>query len=205
MKTKHLFGILLLFLFTLPFLVGCEKYLIGGEKILGTATINGQNYKESIIWAWNFQGYPSYLEFNKNYKVFDFIARLSPEKGGNPSYSIIIYVFADDAQFKTNHPYIINSYKDENIDTLYWLDIIPYFARNASEILKESAEGIAYAASSVSEKRIPLKGELVLENINPQTNVCHGYYSFSSSENAPEKLVIKGEFETKTAINELTY
>lgn len=63
MKAKHLFGILLLFLFTLPFLVGCEKYLIGGEKILGTATIKDQNYKESTVWAWNFQGHPSYLDF----------------------------------------------------------------------------------------------------------------------------------------------
>ena len=42
--------------------MGCEKYLKGEEKILGTATINGQNYKESIVWAWNF------------------IMRLSPEK-----------------------------------------------------------------------------------------------------------------------------
>lgn len=54
----------------LPFLVGCEKYLKGEEKILGTATINGQNYKESIVWAWNFQGYPSCLEFYENYKLF---------------------------------------------------------------------------------------------------------------------------------------
>ena len=64
----------------LPFLVGCEKYLKGEEKILGTATINGQNYKESIVWAWNFQGYPSCLEFYENYKLFYFIMRLSPEK-----------------------------------------------------------------------------------------------------------------------------
>lgn len=189
----------------LPFLGGCEKSLKGGEKILGTATINGQNYKESTVWAWNFQGYPSCLEFYENYKLFYFIARLSPEKGDNPSYSINFYVSADDSQFKTNHPYIINSYEDENIDTLYWRDIIPYFAKNASEILNESTEGIAYAVSSVSEKRIPLKGELILENINLQTNVCHGYYSFSSFENAPEKLVITGKFETKTSINELTY
>lgn len=75
MKTKNLFGILMLFLFTLPFLVGCEKYLKGEEKILGTATINGQNYKESIVWAWNFQGYPSCLEFYENYKLFFILLR----------------------------------------------------------------------------------------------------------------------------------
>lgn len=64
MKTKNLFGILILFLFTLlPFLRGDEKCLKGGEKILGTATIKDQNYKESTIGAWNFQGYPSYLDF----------------------------------------------------------------------------------------------------------------------------------------------
>ena len=80
MKTKNLSGILMLFLFTLPFLGGCEKYLKGGEKILGTATINGLNYKESIVWAWKFQGYPSCLEFYENYKLFYFIMRLSPEK-----------------------------------------------------------------------------------------------------------------------------
>ena len=50
MKTKNLFGILILFLFTLlPFLRGDEKCLKGGEKILGTATIKDQNYKESTI------------------------------------------------------------------------------------------------------------------------------------------------------------
>lgn len=62
------------------FLRGVRKSLKGGEKILGTATINGQNYKESTVWAWNFQGYPSCLEFYENYKLFYFIARLSPEK-----------------------------------------------------------------------------------------------------------------------------
>ena len=93
MKTKNLCGILMLFLFTLPFLVGCEKYLKGEEKILGTATINGQNYKESIVWDWNFQGYPSCLEFYENYKLFYFITRLSPEKGDNPSYNINFSMF----------------------------------------------------------------------------------------------------------------
>lgn len=198
---KNFWGIFLL----LPLIGGCEKALKGGEKILGTATINGQNYKESIVWGWNFQGYPTCLEFYENYKLFYFITRLSPEKKDNPSYSIDFYISADDFQFRTNHPYIIDSYKDENIETLYWRDIIPYFATNASEILNEGTDGIAYAVSSVSGKRIPLKGELVLENINSQTNVCHGHYSFSSPENALEKLVIKGEFETKTSTNEITF
>lgn len=198
---KNILGIFLL----LPLLGGCEKALKGEEKILGTATINGQNYKESIVWAWNFQGYPSCLEFYENYKLFYFIVRLSPEKGNAPSYSIDFYVSANDSQLKINHPYIINFYEDENIDTLYWRDIIPYFAKNAHETLNENTDGIAYAVSSISGKRMPLKGELVLESINPQTNVCHGYYSFSSSESAPGKLVITGKFETKTSINEFTY
>lgn len=198
---KNFLGIFLL----LPLMGGCEKALKGEEKILGTATINGQSYKESIVWAWNFQGYPSYLELYENYKLFYFIARLSPENRDAPSYSIDFYVSADNIQFKTNHPYIIDFYKDENIDTLYWRNIIPYISKNASAIFNESADGIAYAVSSVSGKRIPLKGELVLENINPQTSVCHGYYSFSSDETVSEKLVIKGEFETMTSINNLTY
>lgn len=64
MKTKNLFGILILFLFTLLFFLrGDEKCLKDGEKILGTATINDQNYTEFTVWAWNFQGYPSYLDF----------------------------------------------------------------------------------------------------------------------------------------------
>lgn len=198
---KNCLGIFLL----LPLLGGCEKTLKGREKILGTATINGQNYKESIVWAWNFQGYPSCIELYENYKLFYFIARLSPEKENNPSYSIDFYVSADDFQSGVKKTYIIKPYKDANLDTLYWRDIIPYFSKNASEILNESADGIAYVVSSVSGKRIPLKGELVLEDINTQTNVCHGYYSFHSSENAPEKLIIKGEFETKTSINKFTY
>ena len=200
---KLLFKNWLWIFLVLLFLGGCEKiFLKSREKILGTATINGQNYKESTIWDWNFQGYPSCIEFYENYKLFYFIVRLSPEKEDALSYSINFYVSADDSQLKINNPYIVNSYKDENIDTLYCRDIIPYFAKNASKILNESTEGIVYAVSSDSEKRIPLKGELVLEKINPQTDVCHGYYSFSSSENAPKKLVITGKFETKTAVNE---
>lgn len=198
---KNLLGIFLL----LPLMGGCEKALKGEEKILGTATINGQSYKESIVWAWNFQGYPSCIEFYENYKLFYLIVRLSPENRDAPSYSIDFYVPADDFKFKINHPYIIDFYKDENIDTLYWRDIIPYISKKRSEILDESAAGIAYAVSSVSGKRIPLKGELVLENIDQKTNVCHGYYSFSSHETVSEKLVIKGEFETMTSINKFTY
>lgn len=63
MRTKNLFGILILFLFTLLSFLGGEKCLKGGEKILGTATIKDQNYKEFTVWAWNFQGYPSYRDF----------------------------------------------------------------------------------------------------------------------------------------------
>lgn len=198
---KNFLGFFLLLLLV----SGCEKALKGEEKILGTATINDQSYKESILWAWNFQGYPSSLEFYENYKVFYFIVRLSPVKKGAPLYSIDFYVTADDCQFKINHPYTIDFYKDKNIDTLYWRKIIPYVSKNASKILNESADGIAYAISSVSGKRIPLKGKLVLENINTQTGVCHGYYSFSSDETGSEKLVIMGKFETITSINNLTY
>lgn len=189
----------------LLFLGGCEKALKGEEKILGTAIINGQDYKESIIWAWNFQGYPSCLEFYENYKLFYFIVRLSPEKKGVPSYNIDFYVTSDDCQFKINHPYIIDFYNDENIDTLYWHDIIPYVSKNASKIFDESVDGIAYAVSSVFSKRIPLKGKLVLENVNPQTNVCHGSYFFSSAESVPENLVIKGKFETIISVNKSAY
>ncbi len=195
---RNFLGVLLF----LPLLGGCEKALKGEEKIVGTAVINGQNYKESTVWAWNFDGYPSSLEFYKNNKLFYYIARLSPENRDYPSYSINFYISTGDFQFEINHPYIIEFYKDENINTLYWLDIIPYLSKNASEIFSNNTAGIAYAVSSVSDRRIPLKGELILENIYPQTGVCYGSYSLTSDEAISEKLVIKGRFETMTSVNE---
>lgn len=63
----------------LPFLVGCEEYLKGEEKILGTATINGQNYKKSPLYGLGiFKDILHVLNFMKTISCF--IMRLSPEK-----------------------------------------------------------------------------------------------------------------------------
>ena len=109
---------------------GCEKELKGYEKIVGTATINGKEYKESTWWAWNYKGYPSSMILMENYKVFHFLVRLSPEISGEPSYSMSFYVFVNDNQFKTYEPYQIDFYKELEVESLYWGDVIPYFSEN---------------------------------------------------------------------------
>ncbi len=186
---------LLLFLMT-----GCEKELKGYEKVVGTATINGKDYKESTWWAWNFKGYPSSMILFENYKVFHFIVRLSPEISEEPSYSINFYVYAKNNQFKTNEPYKIDFYKELDVESLYWGDVIPYFSENKDKILVEDADGMAYAISSTSENPIPLKGELVLDEIYNESHVCYGHFSFTSPDGNQEKLIINGNFETVTAI-----
>lgn len=187
------------------FMCGCEKELKGYEKIVGTATINGKDYKESTWWAWNYKGYPSSMILFENYKVFHFLVRLSPEIDGEPSYSIDFYASVKDNQFKIIEPYKIDFYKELDVKSLYWGHVIPYFSENRDKILVEDAEGMAYAISSTSEVPIPLKGEIVLESIDSQSKVTHGYYSFTSPENYSERLVIKGKFETLSAIINRVY
>ena len=198
---KHIVWIFMLS----TFMCGCEKELKGYEKTVGTATINGKDYKESTWWAWNYKGYPSSMILFENYKVFHFMVRLSPEISGEPSYSINFYVYAKNNQFKTNGPYQIDFYKELDVESLYWGDVIPYFSENRDEILDEDADGIAYAISSTSDVPIPLNGELVLESIDSQSKVSHGYYSFTSPENDSERVVIKGKFETVSAIINRVY
>jgi hypothetical protein len=197
---KHIVWIFMLS----TFMCGCYKDLTGYEKIVGTATINGKNYKESTRWAWNYTGYPSSMRLIENYKVIHFIARLSPETAGEPSYWIYFYVSVEESQFKTDYPYQIDFYTELDSESFSWLDVIPYFSENRNKILREDADGIAYAVSNASEV-IPLKGELVLESINSQSKVCHGYYSLTSPENDSYKLVIEGKFETMTAIINCEY
>lgn len=182
------------------FMCGCEKELKGYEKIVGTATINGKDYKESTWWAWNYKGYPSSMILYENYKILHFIARLSPEISGEPLYSINFYVYAKDNQFKTKEPYQIDFYKELDVESLDWWDVLPYLSENRNNVLNEDVDGIAYAFSNTSDLSIPFKGELVLESIDNQSKVCHGYYSFTSPENDLKGLVIKGRFETVTAI-----
>jgi hypothetical protein len=184
---------------------GCEKMFIGGEKIVGTATINGEKYKESTIWGWNFRGYPSSIRLLENYKMFHFVVRLSPEESNNFSHTINFYVYEDDAQFKINHPYEIEIYDDLDVESLFWGDVIPYFSNDMNKDLIGNADGIAHATSSSIETFVPLKGKFVLENIDFQTKVCHGHYSLTSSENESEKLVIDGKFETRASIINYTY
>lgn len=192
----------IVWLFMLPiFMCGCEKdELKGYEKIVGTATINGKDYKESTRWAWNYKGYPSSMSLYENYKIFHFITRLSPNKATKPSYSINFYVSVEDNQFKTNLPYKIDFYTELNVESLYWWDVLPYLAENRNKILSEDADGFAFVTSSTFDGALPLKGELVLESIDYQSKVCHGYYSLISPENGSEKLVINGKFEIVTAI-----
>ncbi|NMA73039.1 MAG: hypothetical protein GX963_02520 [Bacteroidales bacterium] len=192
---RHFVSVFLL----LILMCGCEKELKGYEKIVGTATINGKEYKESTWWAWNYKGYPSSMILMENYKVFHFLVRLSPEISGEPSYSMSFYVYVNDNQFKTNEPYQIDFYKELEVESLYWGDVIPYFSENRDKILVEDADGIAFAISNTSDDPIPLNGELVLESIDFQSKVSRRYYSFTSPENDSERLVIKGKFETLTA------
>lgn len=141
------------------------------------------------------------MRLYENYKIFHFIARLSPEKAGEPSYSIYFYVSVEDNQFKTNHPYMIDFYSDElDVESLDWWHVLPYLSENRNNVLIEDVDGIAYAFSNISDVSIPFKGELVLERIDYQSKVCHGYYSLISPENGSEKLVINGKFEIVTAI-----
>lgn len=167
---------------------GCKKELIGGEKIVGTATINGNDYKEATWWAWNYKGYPSSMILYTNYNTIHFIARLSPKKESEPSYSIHFYVNVKDNEFSINEPYKIDFYKEMEIESTYWGDILPYYSENKGKILSDDADGFAFAISSTSDEPIPLKGELVLESIDRETKT-YGHYSFSSSDN---KFVIMG-------------
>lgn len=197
---------LLVWIFMLsPFMCGCEKELKGYEKIVGTATINGKDYKESTWWAWNFKGYPSSMRLYENYKIFHFIARLTPKDANNPQYNLHFYISEDGSQFNINHPYKIDFYRELEIKSIYWGDIIPYYSENKNKILSEDADGFAFATSTISEEAIPLKGELVLESINSESKVCHGHYSLTSPENDPDKLVIEGKFEIVTSISNLEY
>ena len=195
---------IVLILFMLPLMGGCSKDIKGYEKIVGTATVNGQNYEESTVWAWNYNGYPSDIALFVNYKLFHYLARLSPEKGNSPRYTIYFYASENDKQIKLNHPYKLDFYKELDVESLFWGDVIPYFSENKSKVLTEGSDGIAYAISS-DDEIIPLKGEIVVKEIGPERNVCYGSYSLTSSENDLVPLVIKGEFETLYSITEETY
>lgn len=198
---KQYFSIFVL----LIFMCGCEKELKGYEKTVGTATINGKDYKEATWWAWNYKGYPSSMFLYKNYKTIHFITRLSPKTANEPSYSIHFYVYDKDSLFNINQPYKIDFYRELEIESTFWGDILPYYSENRSKILSEDADGFAFATSNTIDEAIPLKGELVLESINPQSTVCHGHYSFTSPRNDSDKLVIKGKFETLTHLSNQTY
>lgn len=183
------------------FMSGCKKELIGGEKVVGTATINGKDYKEATWWAWNYKGYPSTMRLYTNYNTIYYLARLTPAKESDPSYSIHFYVNVEDNQFNINQPYKIDFYKELEIESTYWGDILPYYSENKDKILIDDADGFAFAISSTSDEPIPLKGELVLESIDRETKT-YGHYSFTSPEN---KLVINGKFETLSSITNIIY
>lgn len=191
--------------FLLSLMTGCEKELTGYEKIVGTATINGKNYKESTVWAWNYKGYPSSIRLYESYKLFHFIARLYSEKRSeNPSYTINFYISENDMQLKLNHPYKIDFYKELDVESSSWYYVVPYFSENRNEILAEDADGIAYVEVGNTEGPISLKGEFVIEKIN-SPNIAYGYYSLTSSGNDSERFVINGEFETPESILDRIY
>ena len=101
------------------------------------------------------------------------------------------YVYVNDNQFKTNEPYQIDFYKELEVESLYWGDVIPYFSENRDKILVEDADGIAFAISNTSDDPIPLNGELVLESIDFQSKVSRGYYSFTSPEMIQKDSLLK--------------
>lgn len=139
--------------------------------------------------------------FIKTTTLFIFLARLSPKKESEPSYSIHFYVSVKDNEFSINKPYKIDFYKELVIESTYWGDILPYYSENRNEILSDNADGIAFAISSTSDEPIPLKGELVLESIDRETKT-YGHYSFTSPDN---KFVINGKFETLSSITNIIY
>lgn len=188
----------------LPLMAGCEKELKGYEKVVGTATINGENYKEATRWAWNYKAYPSDIGLYENYNVFHFLARLSPEKGNSPKHVIYFYGLENGKQLKLNHPYKLDFYEELHTESLFWSYVIPYFSEHSSEILAEGADGIAYVIRSDSDEAIPLKGEIIFEKIDSE-NICYGSYSLTSVGNGSKEIVINGKFETRYYVSIMEY
>ncbi len=180
--------------------VSCKKNPFAPyEKVFITATINGRQYKESATWGWNQQLRLSSIALYENHKVIRFIPRLSPEKEGDVRYEIQFYIAVDDTRFKTNHPYKIDFYNTDagldkilDVEYIHVDDVIAYVSENREQVLAAGADGMAFALSSTSEEPIPLKGELVMETISPETGRCKGSFTLASSGSDSEKLVING-------------
>lgn len=183
---------------------GCKKSIFEGEdKILGTATINGKEYKETIRWGLTFQGYTSSLKLYQNYRIARFIVRLKPLDGVGPSYSIYYYISMDENKFSTNYPYKLEFIEDLEVESYDEFHVLPYLSENKTEILTDGVDGIVVVFTSNLDDPIPVKGEIVLERI--ESRISYGHYSFNSLNKDQEKIEIKGKFETSTVISNFEF
>lgn len=183
---------------------GCKKFIEGEDLIVGTATINGKDYKETIRWGLTApQGYTSSLRLYQNYKIAHFIVHLKPSDGAGPLYSIHYYISMDENKFTTNYPYKLEFIDDLEVETYNEWDVVPYLSESKTEILTDGVDGIVLVFASNLDAPIPVKGELVLERI--ESRICYGHYSFNSLNNDQEKFEIKGKFETSTVISNFEF
>lgn len=194
MKKSALFNSYIPIISLLMIVTGC-KLFTPEELIFGTAQINDKNYKDSKMWYWNYHPEAPPLVVRPHFKSFDFHTQLKPETTGLPNYSISFYVDLDIDSIKIGYPYKLGHYKNYNITSYEYWNVVPYFYKNRSNILSTDHNGIAFALVENSEIPISLSGELVIEQIYNKTSICTGYYSLTTSDDAVERLVIKGKFE----------
>lgn len=179
-------------LFILSLLIGCDKV-----EIIGSVTINGQEYQETRYSNAIIPAQPSTIVVWTHYGIIGYIAFLSPVKNKGASYDISFFIKMDKNKLEEGCHYKIEYNNLLETQKLLEDDIIKILFEDKIQLLPNNGDGVAFIEERATYIRTSLEGILSIEDVDVQTGFCSGKYTLSTLDGAKELFVICGKFKVR--------
>lgn len=192
-----------LMLWCLLFAAGCERWSPRGEfKIVGTATVNGQEYVDMRHRGWNTEFTPVVLFFYPHYNIFDMGIWLQPKNLGkvvNSEYRVTFCLTTENQRIQTNLPYKIEYNKSLESNRFIPHEIMDTLVFDKSKIISPDVNnGVAIVVNYKTKEIHSMEGYIIIHQLDFQNDYCKGEYLLKTpAVPGKEELIINGAFEAE--------
>lgn len=184
---------------------GCERWSPRGEyRVIGTATVNGEEYVDMAHRGWNTEFRRISLPFYPDYNMFSMgYVFLQPKKIGeviNYYYRIAFTLTTENQQIQTNLPYKIEHNSRLEKEDYYWTnEFLHTLVYDKSKIISpEAYNGVAIVEDYRTKEIYSMEGFVTILEIDFANDLCIGEYVLKRPVvPGEEELTIIGKFKAE--------
>lgn len=191
-------------LWCLLFAAGCERWSREGEyRVIGTATVNGEEYVDMRHRGWNRDFTQVTMSFYPHYNMFQMgFVFLQPKNLGkvvNPEYKITFCLTTENQQIQTNLPYKIEYNGALESDDPFSKEVLNTLVFDKSKIISPDVNnGVAIVGNYKTKETHSMEGYIIIRHLDFQNDYCKGEYMLKTpAVSGKEELIINGMFEAE--------